>query len=428
MQTSADHLQCLAKTMTYCVVTVSSLLLACPPIAAQTQSLPGIVVTSPKQDGEKSPAPQSAASNASARRPGANALRPVIIVNGMPITNEEIEMRANLLSLSPQLNDRVKQQFQALAKSPATTKRWTAIRDRIIQQNQHTGDVELIKAKLSVAMRNYQMELSQQAFKNARSGLAKTMRNQARQDLIDEQIKLNAPSELGIKINDQAIKSAVDRIIADRAAKAKKSPKEYAEHLRKLGTDVEMMRQSIRAQFIWREVVRMKYRPFITPNLKEVEDVITSSPTPNDQANDDTQYKLHRIVMKLAPTATQQQKIQTQMAAEAIMNSFKGCATSGKLAGTHPNTSYEDLGTKRLTEIPEPARSLLRHAKAGEILPPQPAYEGLHLYALCERTASAKATEANRKDAEAKIISDVLDSRARGLLLDLRRRARIEER
>lgn len=403
---------------------------------AQTQSLPGLVIKQPdndqgtdKSDRKSAKQKQTADKDKSKRRSGSTGsiTRPVVIVNGLPITNEEIDMRANLLSLGPQLNDRVKAQFKAMTKSPAINERWNAIRDKVIRENQHTGSVEIIKAKLGAAMKNFQMDLSKQAFRAARDGFAKNLRSKAREDLIDEQIKLNAPRELNLKINEQAINEAVDSIMKERAQKAKMTTKQFGEHLRSLGTDYDMMRQSIRAQFIWREVVRMKFRPFISPNLKEVDEVITSAPIETAEG-DDSQVKLHRIVVKLPPNATQTQKIQTQVAAEKIMKSFKGCSSTQKLAAQSGDTKFEDLGTKQLSEIPEPARSLLRYAKAGEILPPQPAFEGLHLYALCERTTNIKANQDSRKQAEAKIVAEALDQRSRGLLLDLRRRARVEER
>jgi peptidyl-prolyl cis-trans isomerase SurA len=408
---------------------------------AQTQSLPGVVVTSPqnnskssgkwqtksKQDrnGTETGKSKTAVSSYQSRRSG-NVTRPVVIVNGTPITNEEIDMRANLLSLNPELNERVKREFQSLVKSKRTAARWQATQQRIIQENQFSASVDQIKAKLGAAMRQMQQEISQQAFQNARAGFARTLRGRAKQDLIDEQIKLNAPRELGIKMNDANINSAVDRVMADRAKKVKKTPKEYAAHLRKLGTDESMMRQSIRAQFIWREVVRTKYRPFISPNLKEVDEVITSAPV--QQEGDDPQLKLHRITVSLPAKASEKQKIRGQLAAENLMQSFKGCTSTAKVAATQASARFEDLGTKRLSEIPEPARSLLRHAKPGDMLPPQPAAGGLHLYALCERASAAQNTEETRKQAEAQIVSEHLDRRARGLLLDLRRRARIEER
>ena len=350
-----------------------------------------------------------------------------MIVNGIPITNEEIEMRANLLSLGPQLNTRIKQTYKSIARNKATARRWQAIRDKIIQENRYTSSVDQIKAKLRSAMRRYQKQLSQRAFNSARSSYARTLRGKAREDLIDEIIKINAPKELGIKIDEQRIKTAVERIIKGRAKRTKKTPKQYAAHLRKLGTDISMMRQSVRAQFIWREVVRKKYRPFVRPNLKEVEEVITSAPQDQEGAAS-LQLKLHRIVMKLPANASQKQKIRTQIEAEKLTKAFSGCKSTRKLVASSPNASFENLGSKRLSEIPEPTRSLLRHAKVGEILPPQAAYEGFHIYALCSRKTSSAPSEASRKKAEAQIISQALTRRARGLLLDLRRRARIEER
>ncbi len=427
--------------------------LATSGLAQQSQTLPGLVITEPdttktKKRKARKPAKRSkwrtntttvnqnprpkqrskratAVSSYQGRKPGKNVDRAVLLVNGLPITNLEIQMRANLLALNPKLNERVKKRFKQIATSKSAARRWAKIQQKIVSENQFLLSVPEIKAKLRRALRSYQKQISQRAFKSARSSYARTLHSKARQALIDEQIKLNSPKELRIRIDKNKIKATAEKVLESRAKRTKKTKKQYAAHLEKLGTSIDMMRQTLIAQFTWREVIRQKYQPFVRPNLKELDDVITSASSTNK--DNKTGFHLHRLTLKLAPNSTKKQRIAAQLTGDRITRSLKGCQTTKKVAKKYKGVSFTNLGTKVLKEIPEPSRSFLRHAKTGDVLPPQPAYEGFHLYVLCARKKSTVASANDRKQARAKIMSERLARNARGLLLDLRRRARIEE-
>jgi peptidyl-prolyl cis-trans isomerase SurA len=170
------------------------------------------------------------------------------VVNGQTITLAEIEQRARYLALSANLGDEAKKIFRCLVSAESTRDMVRLLQDDVIHSNPGKSNEELIEIfkerqqKLGVA-------LQKQAVEGARAALMPKLRKDAREELIDERIKLQEAKRLGIEISDDEVRSFIDDI-ADRN---KMTYEEFAQHLKRQGVDIATMAEKFRATKAWSE-------------------------------------------------------------------------------------------------------------------------------------------------------------------------------
>jgi peptidyl-prolyl cis-trans isomerase SurA len=193
--------------------------------------------------------------------------------------------------------------------------------------------------------------------------------------------------------------------------------------LQGMGADIKSMRDRFRATLSWNDVVRRKFSHEVVISQSEVDRFVATSTA----GDDEVELKMQRFTLSMPAKFDQKSLAQRLDDAEKLRADFKGCATGQVAAAKVVNTKFEDLGVKKAATVPEPTRSLLINAKAGEIVPPNVTKAGVEVYALCERTV-VKAAEKKRAEFEGDLKQKEFEVKARRLLRDLRNDAHIEYR
>ncbi len=86
----------------------------------------------------------------------------------------------------------------------------------------------------------------------------------------------------------------VDRIIAGMAERNKMTPKEFAEHVSKMGADISAMRERIKASLSWADVIRAASASQISIAGRDVDRWLRLLP-----GEDDVELHVHRILLPL---------------------------------------------------------------------------------------------------------------------------------
>ena len=110
------------------------------------------------------------------------------VINGVPITHGEIEQRARLLALRANVSDQAKEEFQRLIKADSTHAAIEKLKEDVVRSNPGRSQDELI-AIFKEGLQQLGMAPQKQAVESARCALLPKLRENAREQLIEEQIK-----------------------------------------------------------------------------------------------------------------------------------------------------------------------------------------------------------------------------------------------
>jgi peptidyl-prolyl cis-trans isomerase SurA len=244
---------------------------------------------------------------------------------------------------------------------------------------------------------------------------------EAKDELIEERLKLQEAKRVGIQITEEEI----NHVMKGLAERNKMTPEQFMQNIKSAGVDPATMRDRFRAQFAWREVVRRKFSAIVSITQRDVDRMISASA--NEAGEDTVELQVQRITL-LTQGKTDQGTMARRIAqADALRGKFGGCNTMAGLARDIPDAKHDDLKFIKPSSVPEPTRSLLLNAKDGDILPPATAAHGVELYAVCSRR-TAKVDDKQREKAEGVLAQREFEIVAKRYLRDLMQDAHIEYR
>jgi len=429
-----------------CRGVVTFLLGTIVPIAAAqaqgAQTLPGLIVTVPpttpapaeeSQPAQKAPAEQSTKgrknagsnknksatldSSGSGKRRGARQSI-VVLVNDDPITDYQVEQRSRLMAMQANIGEQAQANFKRLIQQESTNQRLRQILHETIQANPGKSREEILAA-FERRKQQFAEQLQRQAVESARAAAIPAYRKKALDELIEERLKLQEAQRLGITIDD----SQVDDIIKNIAARNKKTPEQFAQDLKRMGVDVNTMRERFRATLAWNAVVRRRFSAQVAVSQRDIDRMISSSA---GNAEDQVELRLHRVTLPVTGKLDQKVMAQKLDEAERVWRNFKGCSSTAALS-KQIGAKFEDLGPTKPSAVPEPTRSLLLNAKDGEMVPPNMSSKGVELYAVCGRKV-IKANEQVREQVAQELQQKEFEVLAERHLRDLRQDAHIEYR
>lgn len=410
---------------------------------ALAQSLPGLIVTvpptAPAATPKPEPAPRAAAKPAVKPKPQAPqtpqaksaslgaagaAAKPgsgqsiTMVVNGEPITAYEIDQRAHLLALNSNISERAQENMKRLAQSDSTNERWRQIVQETVAANQGKSR-DQIGAIIEEKKKQFGQELQKQAIEGARSSVIPTLKKNALEELIEEQLKVQEAKRVGVSVDD----ADVETIIKGLADRNKMTSSQFVEHFRGMGVDIATLRGRYRAQMAWTEVIRRKFSFQVNITQRDIDQAVSGA----DGGVAQVELQLHRILIPIPAKLDQKSMAQRFVEADGLRRQFKGCQTTEGVAGQMAGARFENVGKRSSASIQEPTRSKLLSAKDGEMIPPDFTPQGIELLAVCGRTA-VRPQEAQRDQKAAELRQKEFEILARRHLRDLRQDAVIEPR
>jgi peptidyl-prolyl cis-trans isomerase SurA len=400
-------------------VGIPGLMIATPPAAAPVPP-PVAAAPAPKpkpKAAAKPPTKTASVEKATGGGGGSQSIK--VLVNDDPITDYEVEQRQRLNALSANVGEKASANMKALVQSEATQTRFRAMIEEIVKQHQTTKTRDQIMALIEAKKKEFGASLQKQALDSARASVLPSMKKEALEELIEERLKMQEAKRISSTADD----AQVDNILKGLAERNKMTLDQFGKHLQGMGADIKSMRDRFRATLSWNDVVRRKFSHEVVISQSEVDRFVATSTA----GDDEVELKMQRFTLSMPAKFDQKSLAQRLDDAEKLRADFKGCATGQVAAAKVVNTKFEDLGVKKAATVPEPTRSLLINAKAGEIVPPNVTKAGVEVYALCERTV-VKAAEKKRAEFEGDLKQKEFEVKARRLLRDLRNDAHIEYR
>jgi peptidyl-prolyl cis-trans isomerase SurA len=371
----------------------------------------------------KAAAPQRQANAETPEKPGPRVSGQgiVALINDEPVTAYEVEQRATFLAVSgggSGITERARENLKRIAEQESTNQRMRAILEETIKANPGKTREQVIAA-FEERKKVYVQSLQRQALDSARAALLPSFKKTALEELIEERLKLQEAKRLNINVSEEE----GDKFFKGIAERNKMTEQQFAEHLKGQGIDPQSMKSRLRAQSVWRDVIRRKFGHQVSVTAREVDKLVGSSASGEEHA----ELQLHKITLATPGKLDQKTMARRLEEAEALRRKFAGCKSTASLAKGVSDASFEDLGFKKADTVTEPTRSLLLNAKDGEMVPGNLAPSGVELYAVCARRI-AKVDDQKRQQVESELTQKEFDVLARRHLRDLRQDAMIEYR
>jgi peptidyl-prolyl cis-trans isomerase SurA len=245
------------------------------------------------------------------------------------------------------------------------------------------------------------------------------LRKQAIDMLIDERLQLQEGKEMKIFPDE----SEVNQVLDSMATKNNLTAAKLTEALAHLGVNINTLKDRIRAELVWQDVIRQKFAPTVAIGQADIDKALAAADTANLAQQTTVDVKKVRFIL---PSHASQAAIAERISqADLFQTRFRSCDSVAIMAKDFSGTSISELTTKA-SNIPQPARTMVMNGDAGQMTAPSISGSSVDLYAICSKETAKDAPE--RTMAERQLMNKDLAVKAEQLLRDLRQDAYIEHR
>jgi len=246
------------------------------------------------------------------------------------------------------------------------------------------------------------------------------LKKQATDMLIDERLQMQQAKKATVTADE----ADVTKILEDMAQKNNLTVDGLATALAKAGVNIKTLKDRIRAQIVWQDMIGRKFRREVQIADVDIDKAMSEAGEEGGGGETESSLQLRQVKFEIPAGADQRTIAARLAAAEALRARFGSCA---ELAKGLSGASVKTLQDQKPASLAQPARLLVTNAKVGQMTPPTISQAAVELYAVCGKR-SFKGDDAARQTAERKLMSKELLLRAERLLRDVRAEAFIEYR
>ncbi len=264
---------------------------------------------------------------------------------------------------------------------------------------------------------NYDIE--QRTKLMASSSHTRPSRQAVIQDLIDDRLKISKAKQYGLVVSDSDVNQAFHNMATNQHI----SPKQFGEMLRRAGIAPSTLKERIRAQITWNQLVRGKFSASLHVNESDIRSALRAR---NEEADAPGYiYTLYPVTIVVA-NASDPKAVQARRGeAEALRSRFLNCKQGLELARALRDVAVRDPITRSSADLPDPLRKLLGSMEIGRLTAPDVTAQGLQMFAVCDKKATKTDSPAQHQMRE-DIFKRRFEEQSKRYLQELRSQAMIE--
>jgi peptidyl-prolyl cis-trans isomerase SurA len=246
------------------------------------------------------------------------------------------------------------------------------------------------------------------------------VRQEVINELIDEKVKIKE----GKKFSIEPTAADVDQSFAAMGTRLRLTPEQLVKSLESQGIRPGTLKSRIKAEMVWSNLVRGRYKESLQVGEKDVAAAVKDSGEEKlDTAG--LEYKMQPIVLIL-PRGSEPAAIETRRKeAEALRNRIQTCDEANALFKSLPNTAIKDAVTKTSADIPPTLREVLDNLPIGHLTPPELTKQGVEMVVLCDRKPTTVDTP-KKKEIRDKMFAEKYEAKSKSYLQEVRKAAMIE--
>jgi peptidyl-prolyl cis-trans isomerase SurA len=327
---------------------------------------------------------------------GAAAQSVVVLVNDEPITSYDVAQRQRFLAITSGLGDKMR----AALKSEDTQ---AAFKAYMMEKRPSS------KEEAQELQKEFVANLQQKVVANSSS----SMRKQAIEQLIDEKLMLQAAKEQKITVTDDEVNESLTRMA--QGGSKKNTLDEFLAQFKSQGINPVTLKERIRAQTAWREVVRRVYGSRVR---SAVSTVTTDAP-----ADGGTVVDVEIVKFAVSSGADQQAVAKRLVEVEKIRKGFSNCGALPALVKSVNGATLQSVKQAKIEDFRGDVRAALTKAKPGEMTPPVISGNVVESHALCTKKVSVASGKVEKKSEERDKVQEEFQLYSRRHLRDMKDRA-----
>jgi peptidyl-prolyl cis-trans isomerase SurA len=240
-------------------------------------------------------------------------------------------------------------------------------------------------------------------------------------ELIDEKVKLRE----GKKFSIDPSANDVDQSYATMSGRMRLTPDQLTKTLETQGMRADTLKSRIRADMVWSNLVRGRYKESLQIGEKDVEEKAKEQ---GDQQQTDTagvEYKMQPVVL-VVPRGSAQDVIDARKKeAEALRARIQTCIEANAFFKSMQNAAIREIVTKTSADMPASLREILDNTPVGHLTPPEITKQGIEMVVLCAKDPTKVDTPAKRKIRE-EMFNQKFEAKAKAYLREIRAASMIE--
>src|SRR5262245_16657843 len=239
-------------------------------------------------------------------------------------------------------------------------------------------------------------------------------------ELIDEVLKVREGKRWGI----EASNADVDNNYLAMARRMSKNSDELTQMLAQKGISATTLKSRIRADIVWQQLIRGRYRERLELNDSEVLAALAAK-DPDARNAVGYEYLLRPILFLVQPGAGAAAYDARKREAEALRKTFKGCQESIPGVRAMTGVAVREQYVRSSARLPENLRKVLDSVPVGELTPPEVTRLGVEMFAVCSKYES-KTDTPGRQKAREDLQTKRFEEESKKYLRQLRKGAMIE--
>ena len=298
----------------------------------------------------------------------------VVLVNDDPVTSFDVAQRQRFLALTSGFGDKMRERL----KSSDTQEQFKAFMAK--ERPTSKEEAQELQKKFVEKLQRDVLESS--------SG---SLRKQAIDQLVEERLMLQAAKEQKIVVTDEEVNQILTKMA--EGGQKKLSLNEFLAQFSAQGVNPVTLRQRLRAQTAWRQVIRRLYGARVASAVSSVETVST----------DDTSavtVDVRVVSLAMPPKADQQTVAKRLLEAEQLRKRFSSCDKLDEIAKGVQGVSISAVKSSKLADFRGDVKAALQKASAGQMTPPVIAGAAVESHALCGKKQSVVAGKSTEKKAD----------------------------
>ena len=248
------------------------------------------------------------------------------------------------------------------------------------------------------------------------------LKKKATDMLIEERLQIQQAKKLGITPSEED----VTKVLAGMAKNNNMNPEQLGAALGQMGVNIKTLRDRIRAQVVWQDLIRKKFRRDVSIAETDVDKALGSG-ADAEAPKEETTFQLRQVKYEIPTDADQASIAKLLAAVESVRAKVQSCSNLSSFTKDMKGFKIKTLQDQLPGSLGQPMRTLVMNAKIGQMTPPTLSGSAIEAYAVCGKHAT-KGDPEKRQQTETKLLEEELGIRAEGLLRDMRQGAFIEYR
>jgi peptidyl-prolyl cis-trans isomerase SurA len=239
-------------------------------------------------------------------------------------------------------------------------------------------------------------------------------------ELVDDKLKILFAKRYRLEATDSDVEAA----FSDMAQRMRTTGDGLTKVLTAQGVAPYTLKDRLRAEIVWTQVIRGKFQASFQVTEKEVASTLESRKK-DEKDNSGFSYTLRPILFIVARNSGDGATEARKKDAGALKSRFESCETGIPFARSLRDTIVRAPVTKTSAELAPALREILDKTPVGRLTDPEVTSQGVEIFALCERKETS-LDDATKKKIQNEKFTELFQANSAKLLKTLRAGAMIE--